>query len=48
MGTPQQGTITLNLGRLGTDSKWDARTTLSSKYKKIEATDVFDKFILLQ
>ena len=47
-GTPQQGTITLNLGRLGTDSKWDARTTLSSKYKKIEATDVFDKFILLQ
>ena len=47
-GKTQQGTISFTLDRVGTDSRWEARTTVSDKYKRIEARDVFDKLLNLQ
>ena len=47
-GKTQQGTISFALDRVGTDSRWEARTTVSDKYKRIEARDVFDKLLNLQ
>lgn len=47
-GKTQQGTISFTLDRVGTDSGWEARTTVSDKYKRIEARDVFDKLLNLQ
>ena len=35
--------VTLNLDDLSTDSKWDARTTVSAKYKKLETDDILSK-----
>ena len=47
-GKTQQGTISFTLDRVGTDSRWEARTTVSDKYQRIEARDVFDKLLNLQ
>ena len=47
-GKTQQGTISFTLDRVGTNSGWEARTTVSDKYKRIEARDVFDKLLNLQ
>ncbi len=39
----QRITMTLDMDDISTSSKWSTETTLSSKYKKIEATDIFSK-----
>ncbi len=39
----QRITMTLDMDDITTSSKWSTETTLSSKYKKIEATDIFSK-----
>lgn len=39
----QRITMTLDMDEISTSSKWSTETTLSSKYKKIEATDIFSK-----
>ena len=40
--------LTIDMDGVKTDSKWEAKSEISKRYKKIEATDVFDKFTLLQ
>lgn len=35
--------LTLDMGNIKTDDKWDVHTTVSSKYKKVEATDILGK-----
>lgn len=35
--------LTLDMDGVKTDSKWEAKSEISNKYKKIEATDVFGK-----
>ena len=35
--------VTLNLDDLSTNDKWDVRTTVSPKYKKIETDDILSK-----
>lgn len=44
-GQKQAGTVTIKMSEVKTDDKWDAETTVSSKYKKIEATDLFTKLL---
>lgn len=44
-GQKQAGTVTIKMSDVKTDDKWDAETTISSKYKKIEATDLFTKLL---
>lgn len=44
-GQKQTGTVTIKMSEVKTDDKWDAETTVSSKYKKIEATDLFTKLL---
>lgn len=39
----KQATITLDMEDITTDSKWEARTTVSSKYKKVESDDILSK-----
>ncbi len=39
----QRITMTLDMDDISTSSKWSTETSLSSKYKKIEATDIFSK-----
>lgn len=39
----QKVTVTLDMDDIKTSDKWDIQTTVSSKYKKIEATDIFGK-----
>lgn len=44
-GKRQEASVTLRMSGVGTGDKWDATTTLSAKYKRVEATDVFDKLL---
>lgn len=37
--------LTLDMNSIKTDDKWDAQTTVSSKYKKVEATDILGKLL---
>lgn len=37
--------VTLDIGKLKDDSDWDTRTTVSDKYKKVDARDVFTKLL---
>lgn len=37
--------VSLDMDELNTDAGWDAQTTVSSKYKKVEAQDVFSKIL---
>ena len=39
----QKVTMILDMDELSTSSKWSTETTLPSKYKQIEATDIFSK-----
>ena len=44
-GKTQQATVSLRMNSVRTDSDWQALTTPSAKYKKVEAHDVFDKLL---
>lgn len=44
-GDTKSGTVTIKMSDVKTDSKWDPQTIVSSKYKKIEATDLFTKLM---
>ena len=37
--------VVIDMDDVKTDEKWDARTEVSSRYKKIEASDVFGKLL---
>lgn len=37
--------VSLDMDGISTTDKWDTKTTLSSKYKKIEATSIFGKLL---
>lgn len=42
---PRKATVTIDMGSIKTDSKWDAETTLSDRYKKVEDEDVLGKLL---
>ena len=42
-GAAKTTSVTLDLDDLSTDGKWDARTTVSPKYKKVETDDILSK-----
>ena len=44
-GKERNATMTIKLNDVSNDSKWDATTTLSNKYEKIESSDLFDKLL---
>lgn len=44
-GEKQKGSISFSLDQVTTDSNWEPTTQLSSKYKQVEAKDVFDKLL---
>lgn len=44
-GQAKKATVRLDLNELKTNSDWDAQTTVSSKYKKVEAQDVLGKLL---
>ena len=44
-GKKQTATVSFAMSEVGTDSKWDAETTVSDKYKKVETKDVFTKIM---
>ena len=39
--------MNIRMKSLNTDSKWDARTTLSKKYKEVSAEDVLNRLMNL-
>lgn len=41
--TKQEATVTIKMSEVKTDSKWDTTTTISSKYKKVDAEDILKK-----
>lgn len=45
--TKQEATVTIKMSEVKTDSKWDANTTISSKYKKVSAEDILKKLTSL-
>lgn len=46
IGNKQQtGSVTINMDGVSTDSNWDSYSTISSKYKKVEAKDAFSKLL---
>jgi len=45
MQKQKQATIKISMNEVKTDSDWEATTTLSDKYKKIEAQDVLGKIM---
>ena len=47
-GKSQKGSLGITLSTIKTTSDWDATTTLSSKYKKLEAQDILKKITSLQ
>lgn len=46
-GKQKSVSIDLSLSKVGTDADWDARTQVSSKYKKVEPQDVLGKIMNL-
>ena len=42
----QPTSLTIDMGNIKDDDNWDALSTVSSKYKKVEATDILDKLFL--
>ena len=38
-------TVTISMSEVKTDDKWEARTTVSSKYKRIEAQDILGRLL---
>ena len=45
MQKQKQATIKISMNEVKTDSDWEATTTLSDKYKKIEAQEVLGKIM---
>lgn len=41
--SPQSATVTLEMDNIKTDDSWEATTTVSSKYKRVEADDLLRK-----
>ena len=37
--------VTIEMNDVKTDSDWDTKTSVSDKYKKVEAQDVFGKLL---
>ena len=37
--------VTLEMDKIKDKSDWSTETTISSKYKKVEATDAFDQLL---
>lgn len=46
--TRQTATVSLSMGSVKTDSNWDTKTTLSSKYTKIDTSDLLKNIINMQ
>ncbi|MGN0068368.1 MAG: DUF4292 domain-containing protein [Prevotella sp.] len=44
----QNAQVEIRMGDVKTSSDWDVQTTLSSKYRKVEATDILRKIISLK
>lgn len=44
-GRQQKATVTLDMGSVSTNSNWDSQTTISPKYKKMEAKDILGKIL---
>ena len=42
-----KGTVTMKLKNISTDSNWDVQSTISNKYKKVNAEDVLQKIMSL-
>lgn len=42
---PRKATVIIEMNDVKTDSKWDAETTLSDRYKKVEDQDVLGKLL---
>ena len=42
-----KGTVTMKLKNISTDSNWDVQSTISNKYKKVNAEDVLKKIMSL-
>lgn len=38
-------TVTISMSEVKTDDKWEARTTVSNKYKRVEAQDILGKLL---
>lgn len=39
--------VTIKMSNIGTDSKWDTKTTISPKYKKVNPNDIMKKILSL-
>lgn len=44
-GKERNATMTMKLNSVSNDAKWDATTSLSGKYEKIESSSLFDKIL---
>lgn len=44
-GKARNATVSIRMGSIRTNDDWEALTTPSAKYKKVEASDVFDKIL---
>lgn len=44
-GKTRNATVSIRMGSIHTNDNWEALTTPSSKYKKVETSDVFDKLL---
>lgn len=44
-GRQQKATVTLEMDALNTNANWEAQSSVSPKYKKVEAKDVFGKIM---
>lgn len=44
-GIEQKARISISMSDISTDDRWDSRTTISDKYKKVEAKDVLGKIL---
>ncbi|SFG05087.1 DUF4292 domain-containing protein [Prevotella sp. KH2C16] len=44
-GKPQTGKVTIDMDAIRTNDDWDSQSSVSPKYKRVEAKDVFDKIL---
>lgn len=44
-GRQQKATVTIDMDALNTNSNWEAQSSVSPKYKKVDAKDVFGKIL---
>lgn len=45
---PQSGTVTIEMDGIGTDANWNPTTTISSKYKQVDAKEALNKLLKMQ